>query len=264
MTIGYYPFEEGDAKKLLMSGAHVGEKVANTFMKAYIHDRRKDRHYHFDLKKTWNLVQLCGRILAGIENPKDICAVSGSPSSHVRWNNNKRAVLKFALYTKCSSIAGKYTPGTLTNQIQKNYREPRIIVVSDPSVDHQVIVEAASMGIPVLAFCNSNNSLNFVDIAIPCNNKGSYAIGVMWWMLTREVLRFRQTIDRKNEWDIMVDMFFQRDQTAEENEAKTVEKEIEKLTIKEKTTNSHSFRKTPKDNTITEVIHDNEEIDVYN
>ena len=37
------------------------------------------------------------------------------------------------------------------------------------------------------------------------------AIGTMWWMLAREVLRLRGTISRDHPWDVMVDLYFFRD-----------------------------------------------------
>ena len=42
-----------------------------------------------------------------------------------------------------------------------------------------------------------------------CQNNNS--IGLMWWMLAREVLRLRGTILRDVPWDVMTDLFFYRD-----------------------------------------------------
>ena len=36
-------------------------------------------------------------------------------------------------------------------------------------------------------------------------------MGLMWWMLTREVLRMRGTISREHPWDVMPDLYFYRD-----------------------------------------------------
>jgi small subunit ribosomal protein SAe len=32
----------------------------------------------------------------------------------------------------------------------------------------------------------------------------------MWWLLAREVLRFRGSIPRDGKWDVVVDLFFYR------------------------------------------------------
>jgi len=129
-------------------------------------------------------------------------------------------VLKFARYTGATPIAGRFTPGAFTNQIQAAFREPRLLVVTDPVTDHQPITEASYVNIPVIAFCNTDSPLRYVDVAVPCNNKGTHSVGLMWWMLAREVLRLRGTISRNLPWetDVMPDLFFYRDPEEQEKE----------------------------------------------
>ena len=102
-----------------------------------------------------------------------------------------------------------------------------MIIVTDPRTDAQAIKEASYVNIPVIALCDTDSPTEFVDVAIPTNNKARHSIGLVWWLLAREVLRLRGTIaSREVDWDIMVDLYFYRDPEAEEQKA--IEGEAEK------------------------------------
>jgi len=73
--------------------------------------------------------------------------------------------------------------------------------------------ETSYVGIPVIALCGSDNNTRFVDCGIPCNNRGKFSIGLMFWLLARELLRMRgdPSCIRTVEWKESVDLFFYRD-----------------------------------------------------
>src|SRR5262245_20512772 len=89
-----------------------------------------------NIGKTWEKLVFAARIIAAVENPNDIVAISARPYGH-------RAVLKFAANTGAQAIAGRFTPGSFTNYITRSFKEPRLIIVTDPRVDHQAIREAS-------------------------------------------------------------------------------------------------------------------------
>lgn len=202
---GVLSLQEEDLTKILVSQAHLGSQNLDFQMEQYIFRRRPDGVYLFNVRKMWDKLVLAARAIAAIENPADVCIISARQIS-------QRGVLKFARYTGATPIAGRFTPGSFTNQIQQAFKEPRLIVVTDPVADHQPITEASYVNIPVIAFVNSDNPLRHIDIAIPCNNRGSISIGLMLWFLAREVLRLRGTLSRTEPWDVMCDLFFYRDQ----------------------------------------------------
>ena len=68
-------------------------------------------------------------------------------------------------YIGCSSIAGRFTPGAFTNQIQAAFREPRLLLISDPRSDHQPVTEASYANIPLVAFTNVDSPSKFIFFA---------------------------------------------------------------------------------------------------
>lgn len=201
-----------DIKDLLAAQAHLGSKNVEVSMLPYIWKRRNDGIHIINVGKTWEKLVLAARIIAAIENPADICVVSAR-------NYGQRAALKFAQYTGAQAIAGRFTPGTFTNYITRSFREPRLIIVTDPRTDHQAIKESSYVNVPVIAFCDSDSPLAHVDVAIPINNKGKHSVGLAYYLLAREVQRLRGTLSREEPWNIMVDMFFYREAEDAEKEA---------------------------------------------
>lgn len=202
---------EDDITKMLAATTHIGSDNSETTMEQYIFKKKNDGINIINLKKTWEKVVLAARAIAAIENPADVFVVASRPYA-------QRAVLKFARYIGASSIAGRFTPGAFTNQIQAAFREPRLLLISDPRSDHQPVTEASYANIPIMAFCNVDSPTKFIDIAVPCNNKSAQSIGLMWWFLAREVLRLRGSISRDMPWEVMPDLFFYRDPEEAEKE----------------------------------------------
>jgi len=205
-----------DVKLMLAAKVHLGHEDIDAHMAQYVFKRTDAGVHIINLQKTWEKLILAAKAIAAIRNPEEVCVISA-----VQFG--QRAIYKFAQFTGSNYIANRFTPGTFTNQIQKRYMEPRLLVLTDPSKDHQARTEAGYVNLPVIAFADTNSPLENVDIAIPCNNRGRHSLAVMYWLLAREVLRMRGTISRMEPWNVMVDLFIYRDPEDVEKETRVVQ-----------------------------------------
>ncbi|XP_015434088.1 PREDICTED: LOW QUALITY PROTEIN: 40S ribosomal protein SA [Dufourea novaeangliae] len=172
--------KEDDVTKMLAAFTHLGAENVNFQMEQYVYKKKSDGVSIINLRHTWEKLLLAARAIVAIEHPSEVFVISCRQTG-------QRAVLKFAQHTGATPIAGRFTPGAFTNQIQSAFREPRLLIVTDPN-------------------------------GIPCNTKSLHCVGLMWWLLAREVLRLRGSIARESKWDVVVDLFFYRDPEEAEKE----------------------------------------------
>ena len=173
----------------LAAGLHIGTQQKTSDMEKYIFRVRSDGLYVLDIQKTDERIRQIAKLLAKYD-PEDILVVATR-------QYGQAPVKKFGEIT-----GAKFIPGTLTNPTYAKFIEPKIIVVTDPRSDAQAVLESKQNGIPVVALCDTENLLSFVDIAIPVNNKGRKAIALVYWLLARQILRERGTIPEDGDLDI--------------------------------------------------------------
>lgn len=65
---------------------------------------------------------LAARAIVAIEHPSEVFVISCRQTG-------QRAVLKFAQHTGATPIAGRFTPGAFTNQIQVDFVTTEILII---------------------------------------------------------------------------------------------------------------------------------------
>jgi small subunit ribosomal protein S2 len=179
-----------DRTEYLTSGVHIGMKTCTKYMKRFVYKIRDDGLSVFNVQKVDERVVVAAKFLSGFEK---IMAVS-------RKSNGMKAVIKFSDIVGGKHVAGRFHPGTLTNPSFKDFFEPDVIIVVDPLIDKQAVLEAKKKRIPVVALCDTFNDANDVDVVIPMNNNGKKAIALIFWLLSREVLKNRGKIKSNGEF----------------------------------------------------------------
>ena len=176
--------KEEDIKNLIIAQCHLGGKKITKQMRKYVYKIRNDGVAMFDVNKIYEKIQIAARIIASVD-PESVISVSSREAG-------QRAVYKFGHFTKTQAVTGRWSPGMLTNQTTKKYVEPRLLIVTDPRTDYNAILESSYVNLPVIAICNTDNMLKYVDCAIPCNNRSKYSIAMIWYLLTKAVLELKK------------------------------------------------------------------------
>jgi small subunit ribosomal protein S2 len=175
----------------LKSGIHIGTKFRTKYMSKFIYKTRPDGLSVLNLQKIDERIKNSINLLAQFA-PEDILIVS-------RRENGWKSVKAFGKVIGCKIFAGRYPPGILTNSALEDFIEPKIILVTDPWPDRNVVDDAIKVGIPVIALCDTNNQSNNIDLVVPCNNKGKKSLGLFFWLVAREYLTKRGLIANPEE-----------------------------------------------------------------
>jgi small subunit ribosomal protein S2 len=165
----------------MTSGVHIGTRQKTADMRDYIYKVRNDALYIIDINKTDQKINIAAKFISKF-NPENILVVS------VRQYGQK-PIRKLSEYTGIKVLDGRFRPGTLTNPSAKGFIEPDLLIVTDPLADSQALNEATNIGIPVVGLCDTNNELKYIDVAIPTNNKGRRALALVYWLLSRAILK---------------------------------------------------------------------------
>ena len=196
-------------KKILATGIRVGTQVKTKFMKSFINTASPEGLYMLDLDITLERIKTAAKFINRLGTDKLIVCTGRRYA--------ETPVEKFCEMLGSKKLMGRFMPGTLTNPSLPYYIEPKLVLISDPQVDDQAVVEATNAGIPVIGIANTDNITSKLDVIIPANNRGRKALATVYWLLVRQILIERGELKENEPMKYEIDDF----------ETKITEEEIE-------------------------------------
>ncbi len=183
----------------LKSGIHIGTKFKTRYMDNFIYKVRPDGLAILNLSKINERIKTTANFLAQYEL-EDILVVS-------RRETGWKPVRMFGKVIGAKVFPGRYPPGILTNPNLKIFIEPKVIFVIDTWIDKNAVMDGLKTGIPVVALCDTNNQSNNIDLVVPCNNKGKKSLGLVFWILARELLKKKGLIKNDSDFKEKIEDF---------------------------------------------------------
>ena len=184
---------------LLSAGIHIGTRIKTKDMIPFIYRVRPDGLFVLDAKKTDERIRMGAKLIARFD-PKRVVVISSRLYG-------RTPVQKFCDVTGCKPILGRFLPGLFTNPNHTDHIEAELLIVTDPKADWQAVSEASSVGMPVMAFCDTDNDFRDVDFVIPINNKGRRSLATVYWLLAREIMKIRGEIPQDGTLQVPLDSF---------------------------------------------------------
>lgn len=176
----------------LKTGSHIGTKFKTGDMKRYIYKQRRDGLKVLDVETIDSRIKIAAKFISKYDS-KGIIVVA-------RKTYGQEPAKQFAKAVGGKAILGRFVPGTFTNPNAKKFMEPKIVIVTDPEADRQILKEIGRTKAPVIAMCSTNNNLTTIDLVIPINNKGRKSMALAYFLLAREVLKEKGEIKKDEDF----------------------------------------------------------------
>ena len=168
-------------EKYLSAGVHIGMTSKTAKMKKFIYKVRPSGLAVLNISALDRRLDQAAGMLASYKNILVVCYK----------DIGREPAKKFAEAIGARSIIGRFMPGSLTNPTFKGFFEPDVIVVTDQASDTQALKEATKIRVPIIALSDTFNDTAYIDLILPCNNKGKKSLALVYWILAKTIMEKR-------------------------------------------------------------------------
>ncbi|AMD29888.1 30S ribosomal protein S2 [Candidatus Nanopusillus acidilobi] len=195
-------------EEYIKAGVHIGTKIKNKQTKKFIARVRSDGLAIIDVMKLDERLRLSTKLLSKYE-PYQILAVG-------RRETARKPLQMLNKYTGINVYPKRYPPGLLTNPALDIFKDVDVVIITDPILDRNALLDAYRTGKITIAFVDTNNSLGYIDIAIPANNRGAKSLALLYYIIAREYLRNRGLLSKREELPVSYEEFMEKGLEEEE------------------------------------------------
>ena len=173
-------------EQYLSAGVHIGTKLKNSHSGKWIYRNTPHGLYIINLMDTDDRIRIAARFLSSFDPSKiTVCSLR---------RYGKQPINKFCEVIGATAFDERFVPGTLTNPRIAQYHECDVLIIIDPHADKQALNEAITARIPLISLIDTDDYVNNVDLAIPCNNRGKKSLSLIFYLLARQIQRERGEI----------------------------------------------------------------------
>ena len=195
--------DEAQKQLYLSCGIHIGTKLLSGDARRFIYRQTNYGLYVIDLTQTDKRLKIAAKFLSKyVEEGSDRIIVSS-----VR-RYGKEPVKKFCEVLGCRATVNRFIPGSLSNPIIDTYvKDASVVVIVDPHADKVILREAQLVRIPVISLFDTDDTLAGIDLAVPANNRGKKALGLVFWILARQIMLELGKISSEDEFPYTLEEF---------------------------------------------------------
>ncbi|BCS90711.1 MAG: 30S ribosomal protein S2 [Candidatus Micrarchaeota archaeon] len=182
------------------SGIYIGSRVKASRMKRFIYRVRDDGIYLLNIEEIDKRIKAAANMISRY-NGSDI-VITASRLYAIS------AAEKFAEIIGAKIVKDRVNPGIFTNPNNNIlYLEPKLVIINDTRNERQAVREASKINVPIIALCDTDNSISYVDLVIPANNRGKRSLTLIYYLLAREVLKNKGLIKSNSEFKYTISDF---------------------------------------------------------